>query len=48
MDIDLLFKIVVLIVLLGITIKVIKLISGAVFKIALILFVLLLLYKMFL
>ena len=47
MDINLLFKVVLLIVIIGIAIKVIKLVSGAIFKIAFILLILLLLYKLF-
>ncbi|WP_195937998.1 hypothetical protein [Romboutsia sp. 1001713B170131_170501_G6] len=47
MNIDLIFKIVMAIVLIGITIKVIKFLGGLVFKIALVLFIILLVYRMF-
>lgn len=47
MDIDLIFKIALLIVVIGISIKAIKAISGLVFKIALVAFIILLFYKIF-
>lgn len=47
MDIDLIFKIVLLIVVIGISIKAIKAITSLVFKIALVAFIVLLFYKMF-
>ncbi len=47
MNIDLIFKIVMAIVLIGITIKAIKFLCGLVFKIALVLFIILLVYRMF-
>ncbi|MDB8803793.1 MULTISPECIES: hypothetical protein [unclassified Romboutsia] len=47
MNIDLIFKIVMAIVLIGITIKAIKFLGGLVFKIALVLFIILLVYRMF-
>ncbi|HSQ89599.1 hypothetical protein [Romboutsia sp.] len=47
MDIDLIFKIAWLIVAVGISIKAIKAISGFVFKMAFILLIVLLVYKMF-
>jgi hypothetical protein len=47
MEIDLIFKIVMLIVVVGLSIKVLKAVSGFIFKIALVLFIILLVYKMF-
>ena len=47
MDIDLLFKIALLIVVVGLSIKVLTAVSGFIFKIALVLFIILLVYKMF-
>lgn len=47
MDIDLIFKIVMLIVIAGLSIKALKAVTGFVFKIALVLFIILLVYKMF-
>lgn len=46
-NIDLIFKIVMLIVCVGVSIKAIKFISRFVFKIAIVIFVILLAYKMF-
>ena len=47
MEIDLIFKIVMLIVVVGLSIKALKAITGFIFKIALVLFIILLVYKMF-
>lgn len=47
MDLNLLFKIVLIIVIIGIAFKVIKFITSVVFKIAFILLSILLLYKIF-
>lgn len=47
MDINLIFKIVLLIVIIGISIKALKIITSVVFKIALFLLIALLIYKMF-
>lgn len=47
MDINLIFKIVMLIVVVGLSIKVLTAVSGFIFKIALVLFIILLVYKMF-
>ncbi|WP_270940017.1 hypothetical protein [Romboutsia lituseburensis] len=47
MDIDLIFKIVLLIVVIGIAIKALKFITSFMFKIALVLFVVLMIYKLF-
>ncbi len=47
MNIDLIFKILMLIVLLGISIKAIKLVSSLIFKIAVVGFVILFVYKLF-
>ncbi|MEF9992268.1 MAG: hypothetical protein RRZ84_02510 [Romboutsia sp.] len=46
MDLDLIFKIVLVIVVIGVSVKAIKMLTGIVFKIALVSLVLLLLYKM--
>lgn len=46
MNIDLIIKIVLLIVVVGISIKVFKAITGMIFKVALVALVLLILYKM--
>lgn len=46
MDIDLLLRLCVLIVVIGITVKAIRLISGIAFKIASVVLIMLLLYKM--
>lgn len=47
MDIDLLFKIALLIVVVGISVKAIKAISGFIFKMAFILLIILFIYKIF-
>lgn len=47
MDINLIFKIVMLIVVVGLSIKILTAVSGFIFKIALVLFIILLIYKMF-
>lgn len=47
MDIDLIFKIALLIVLAGISIKIVKAVSGFVFKMAFILLIVLFIYRMF-
>jgi len=47
MDIDLLFKIALLIVVVGISVKAIKAISGFIFKMAFILLIISFIYKMF-
>ncbi|MGL4913432.1 MAG: hypothetical protein ACRC3Y_13495 [Romboutsia sp.] len=46
-NIDLIFKVLMLIVIIGISVKAIKFITSVVFKIALVLFIILLVYKMF-
>lgn len=47
MNIDLIFKVVVIIIIAGLVIKMFKFIGSLVFKIALILFIVLLIYKIF-
>ncbi|MGL5314736.1 MAG: hypothetical protein ACRC92_15905 [Peptostreptococcaceae bacterium] len=47
MDIDLIFKIVLAIVVVGIGIKIVRTITGMIFKIALILLIILVFYKLF-
>ncbi len=48
MDMDLILKILILIVVVGLTFKAIKAITGLVFKVAIILLVVLLIYRFFL
>lgn len=47
MNIDMILKLLFLIIILGIAIKTIKFVGGIVFKIVIVLFIILLLYKMF-
>ncbi|WP_199534017.1 hypothetical protein [Romboutsia weinsteinii] len=47
MDLDLLFKIVLFIVAIGISFKVIKAVTGMIFKLSLLVLILLMFYKMF-